>query len=366
MKQSDTKDGEKLMGRIDLKGKTILITGVAGFIGAALAERMLRDESDVRIIGVDDMNDYYDPALKRARLRCVEEAAQETSAGERFVFLEKSISDREAMRELFEDERPELVVNLAAQAGVRYSVEAPYEFVDSNIIGFFNILECCRDFPVEHLIYASSSSVYGANEKVPYSTDDMTDSPVSLYAATKKCNEVLAYAYSELYDIPATGLRFFTVYGPWGRPDMAYYSFAEKLAGGEKIRLFNYGKCERDFTYIDDIVEGVMRIAVRVPEAKNPGSARANVYNIGNSEKTGLFDFARMLYEGLLRAGVLPEGFDLDGHIELAPMQQGDVPVTCADVSGLEQDCGFRPKIGLEDGLGKFCEWFAEYNGKAF
>lgn len=354
------------MGRIDLNGKTVLITGAAGFIGAALAERMLSDVSDIRIIGVDDMNDYYDPALKRARLRRVEEAAQGSSAGGKFVFIEKSITDREAMNDLFEVERPGIVVNLAAQAGVRYSVEAPYEFLDSNINGFFNILECCRDFPVEHLVYASSSSVYGANWKVPYSTEDMTDSPVSLYAATKKCNEVLAYAYSEMYGIPATGLRFFTVYGPWGRPDMAYYLFADKLVKGEKIQLYGYGKCERDFTYIDDIIEGVMRVAGSAPEAEGRGDAAARVYNIGNSEKTGLFDFVRTLCAELQRTGVLPEGFDPDDHIELAPLQPGDVPVTYADVSSLEQDFGFRPETELGDGLRKFCEWFAEYKGAAF
>lgn len=345
--------------------RTILVTGAAGFIGAALCERIIRDMErgaikGARIIAVDEMNDYYDTALKEARLEGLHRSAAKGS----FVFIEKSISDREAAEAVFREYHPDIVVNLAAHAGVLYSIDDPYAFMDSNVTGFFNILECCRNYPVEHLVYASSASVYGANEKEPYAEDDMTDSPVSLYAATKKCDELLAFAYSKLFGIPATGLRFFTVYGPAGRPDMAYYIFADRLAHGESIDLYNYGDCRRDFTYIDDIVEGVMRVARSAPSAgEGAGGAPHRIYNIGSGRTTGLMDFVQVLAGELKRAEVLAEDFDLESHICLKPLQPGDVPVTCADISGLENDLGFVPETDIRDGLRRFCEWYAEYGG---
>ena len=348
------------MKKISLENKTLLVTGAAGFIGAALCGRLLSDYDGITIVGVDDMNEYYDPALKRHRLERLAE-----SAGERFIFENEDISDKDAIARLFEKYRPDIVVNLAAQAGVRYSIEAPYEYLDTNIAGFFNILECCRNYPVEHLVFASSSSVYGANSKVPYSTDDITDAPVSLYAATKKCNELLAYSYSELYGIPATGLRFFTVYGPAGRPDMAYYKFADTLTAGGTIQIYNYGNCERDFTYIDDIVEGITRVMEGAPEPDGEaGRAAYAVYNIGSGKKTNLMEFVEILEEELTRTGVLGEGFDFGAHTESVPMQQGDVEVTLADVSGLERDFGYRPGTQLRDGLRRFAEWYAGWIGQ--
>ena len=351
-----------MMKEVDLKGKTILVTGAAGFIGAALCGRLMDEFDDIKLIGLDEMNDYYDPRLKELRLS----GLTVRTGGDSFEFINMSISDKASLDGLFEKYRPDVVVNLAAHAGVRYSIVDPYAFLNSNIVGFFNILECCRHFPVEHLVYASSSSVYGANEKVPYSEADKTDSPVSLYAATKKANEVLAYSYAEMFKVPSTGLRFFTVYGPAGRPDMAYYGFADKLTRGETIELFNYGECERDFTYIDDIVEGIFRVMQGAPQAGEEGrKAPFSVYNIGNSDKVGLFDFVRTLCEELKRAGALDEDFDLDAHIRLEPLQPGDVPVTFADVSGLEKDFGFHPSTSLREGLRSFCEWYAGYSDRA-
>lgn len=351
--------------------KTILITGAAGFIGANLVKKLLKDYDAQTIVGIDSVNDYYDVSLKEYRLQELDILAQ-TSDTE-WVFLRGNIADKKMIEEVFETYHPDIVVNLAAQAGVRYSITHPDVYIESNLIGFYNILEACRHSydngakGVEHLVYASSSSVYGSNKKVPYSTDDPVDHPVSLYAATKKSNELLAHAYSKLYDIPSTGLRFFTVYGPAGRPDMAYFGFTNKLVKGEKIRIFNYGNCKRDFTYVDDIVEGVIRVMQRAPERKKgedglPVPPYA-LYNIGNSHPENLLDFVDILQQELIRAGVLPATYDFEAHKELVPMQAGDVPVTYADTSALERDFGYKPNTSLRDGLRKFAEWYKEFYG---
>lgn len=351
--------------------KTILITGAAGFIGANLVKKLLKDYDAQTIVGIDSVNDYYDVSLKEYRLQELDILAQ-TSDTE-WVFLRGNIADKKMIEDVFETYHPGIVVNLAAQAGVRYSITHPDVYIESNLIGFYNILEACRHSydngakGVEHLVYASSSSVYGSNKKVPYSTDDPVDHPVSLYAATKKSNELLAHAYSKLYDIPSTGLRFFTVYGPAGRPDMAYFGFTNKLVKGEKIRIFNYGNCKRDFTYVDDIVEGVIRVMQRAPERKRgedglPVPPYA-LYNIGNSHPENLLDFVDILQQELIRAGVLPETYDFETHKELVPMQAGDVPVTYADTSALEHDFGYKPSTSLRDGLRKFAEWYKEFYG---
>ena len=353
---------------ITLNGKTVLVTGVAGFIGSNLAKRLLTDYADLRVVGIDSITDYYDVTLKYDRLKGLEEF------GDRFVFIHDSIANREIIIRLFDEYKPSIVVNLAAQAGVRYSITNPDAYVESNLIGFYNILEACRhsydngQTGVEHLVYASSSSVYGSNKKVPYSTDDKVDNPVSLYAATKKSNELLAHAYSKLYNIPSTGVRFFTVYGPAGRPDMAYFGFTDKLVKGEKIRIFNYGNCKRDFTYIDDIIEGVVRVMQHTPERITGEDGLPlppyKVYNIGNSHPENLLDFVDILQQELVRAGILPEDYDFEAHKELVPMQPGDVPVTYADTTPLEQDFGFKPATSLKDGLRVFAEWYAKFHGK--
>ncbi|MBQ6473999.1 MAG: NAD-dependent epimerase/dehydratase family protein [Victivallales bacterium] len=354
---------------IDLTGKTILVTGAAGFIGAALVERLLATGQRMSLVGIDNLNDYYDPALKHHRLHRLSRCAENSAAD--WTFCQGSIADRNLITECFGKWRPSVVVNLAAQAGVRYSIDHPDVYIESNLIGFYNILEACRHSydggatGVEHLVYASSSSVYGGNRKVPFSTDDMTDHPVSLYAATKKSNELLAHAYSKLYAIPATGLRFFTVYGPAGRPDMFYYSATEKLLRGETIQIFNYGNCQRDFTYIDDIVEGVMRVMQGAPPRALGEDglplAPCAVYNIGGGSPENLLAFVTTLQEELVRAGILPADYDFAAHQKLVAMQPGDVPVTFADSSALEQDYGFRPAIGIREGLRRFAEWFREY-----
>ena len=343
---------------LDLKGKTVLITGAAGFIGANLALRLLKEGNTGRIVGIDNMNDYYDVRLKEYRLRQLEEYSN-------FEFIKGDIADKDKIEELFEKYKPSVVVNLAAQAGVRYSITNPDAYIQSNLVGFFNILEACRNNPVEHLVYASSSSVYGSNKKVPYSTDDRVDNPVSLYAATKKSNELMAHAYAKLYNIPCTGLRFFTVYGPAGRPDMAYFGFTDKLVRGEKIQIFNYGNCKRDFTYIDDIVEGVVRVMQGAPEKKNGDDGLPippyAVYNIGNHSPENLLDFVTILQEELTDAGVLPKDYDFESHKELVPMQPGDVPVTYADTQALERDYGFSPDTPLRNGLRRFARWYKEF-----
>lgn len=350
--------------KIDLENKRIFITGVAGFIGSNLAKRLLSTVAGVRVVGLDNMNHYYDVRLKEARLNELEQF-------ENFRFVKGNLADKALIESIFEKHRPEIVVNLGAQAGVRYSITNPDAYVEANLIGFYNILEACRHSydeghtPVAHLVYASSSSVYGSNKKVPYSTEDKVDNPVSLYAATKKSNELMAHAYSKLYNIPATGLRFFTVYGPAGRPDMAYFGFTNKLLKGETIQIFNYGNCKRDFTYVDDIVEGVVRVMQGAPERKNgedglPVPPYA-IYNIGNQNPENLLDFVRILQEELIRAGVLPEDYDFEAHKKLVPMQPGDVPVTYADTSALERDFGYKPSTGLREGLRKFAEWYAEF-----
>ena len=351
---------------IILNGKTVLVTGVAGFIGSNLAKRLLTDYAELQVIGIDSITDYYDVSLKHDRLKGLEEF------GDRFVFIHDSIANREIIIRLFDEYKPAIVVNLAAQAGVRYSITNPDAYVESNLIGFYNILEACRhsydngQTGVEHLVYASSSSVYGSNKKVPYSTDDKVDNPVSLYAATKKSNELLAHAYSKLYNIPSTGLRFFTVYGPAGRPDMAYFGFTDKLVKGEKIRIFNYGNCKRDFTYIDDIVEGVVRVMQHAPERitgeDGPPLPPYKVYNIGNSQPENLLDFVDILQQELVRAGVLPANYAFEAHKELVPMQPGDVPVTYADTTPLEHDFGFKPSTFLRNGLRVFAEWYAKFH----
>ena len=342
--------------------QTILITGAAGFIGAHLAQSLLRDASGFRVVGLDNLCDYYDVRLKEARLRTI---GQTAVCPEDWTFLRGNIADRAFVEKVFARYQPAVVVNLAAQAGVRYSIDHPDVYIESNIVGFYNLLEACRAHPVEHLVYASSSSVYGGNQKVPFSTDDKVDTPVSLYAATKKADELLAHAYAKLYSIPCTGLRFFTVYGPAGRPDMAYFSFTSKLLRGETIEIFNYGNCKRDFTYIDDIVEGIRRV-MRKPPARKTGEDGLPlppyaVYNIGNSHPENLLDFVRILSEELVRAGVLPEDFDFAAHRRLIPMQPGDVPVTYADTSALERDFGFRPQTPLREGLRRFAEWYKAF-----
>lgn len=352
------------------KQKNILITGSAGFIGSNLVLELLRTQSPVHIIGIDNMNSYYDVSIKEYRLRQIEKSASEHPESA-WTFIRGSIADKPLIDRIFEEYKPSVVVNLAAQAGVRYSITNPDAYIESNMIGFYNILEACRhsydngNTGVEHLVYASSSSVYGSNKKVPYSTDDKVDNPVSLYAATKKSNELMAHAYSKLYNIPSTGLRFFTVYGPAGRPDMAYFGFTNKLLEGKTIEIFNYGNCKRDFTYIDDIVEGVKRIMKQPPERKNGEDGLPlppyAVYNIGNSNPENLLDFVTILQEELIRAGVLPEDYDFESHKKLVPMQAGDVPVTYADTSALERDFGFRPSTSLRDGLRKFAEWYKEF-----
>ena len=338
--------------------KTIFITGASGFIGSNLANRVLTTEPDTKVIGLDNMNDYYDVRIKEARLT-------ELQNFENYIFVKGNLADKALINSIFEEHHPDIVVNLGAQAGVRYSITNPDAYIESNMIGFYNILEACRHYPVEHLVYASSSSVYGSNKKVPYSTDDKVDNPVSLYAATKKSNELMAHAYSKLYNIPSTGLRFFTVYGPAGRPDMAYFGFTNKLVNGETIKIFNYGNCKRDFTYVDDIVEGVVRVMAKAPEKKNGEDGLPippyAVYNIGNSNPENLLDFVQILSEELVRAGVLPADYDFETHKELVPMQPGDVPVTFADTEPLERDFGFKPHTPLRDGLRKFAEWYKEF-----
>ena len=351
---------------VDLKGKTILVTGAAGFVGANLVEELMKTVEDLHIVGMDSVNDYYDPSIKEYRLRRIEElAAKKPNA--RWTFVRGNIADKALIFRLFEEHRFSVAVNLAAQAGVRYSITNPDAYIESNILGFYNILEACRAYPVEHLVYASSSSVYGSNTKIPYSTDDPVDNPVSLYAATKKSNELMAHAYSKLYNIPSTGLRFFTVYGPAGRPDMAYFGFTNQLIRGETIKIFNYGNCKRDFTYVDDIVEGVKRIMQCAPEKKNGEDGLPvppyRVYNIGNNSPEKLMDFVTILAEELIRAKVLPESFDLPAHYALVPMQPGDVPITYADTSALERDFGFKPSTSLREGLRRFAEWYRDYYG---
>lgn len=349
--------------KVDLNNKTILVTGSPGFIGANLVLRLLKEMKSGIVISLDNMNDYYDPALKEYRLGLIEEAAKASPV--KHVFIKGSIADKCLIDQIFADYRPAVVVNLAAQAGVRYSIDHPDVYIESNLIGFYNILEACRHNPVEHLVYASSSSVYGGNKKVPFSTDDKVDNPVSLYAATKKSDELLAHAYSKLYNIPSTGLRFFTVYGPAGRPDMFYFSATNTLSKGGTIKIFNYGNCKRDFTYVDDIVEGVLRVMQGAPEkmAGEDGLPLPPyaVYNIGGGQPENLLDYISTLQEELVRATVLPEDYDFEGHRELVGMQPGDVPVTYADSEALERDYGFRPTIGIRDGLRKFAEWYKGY-----
>lgn len=347
-----------------LKKNTILVTGAAGFIGANLVLKLLRLKYPVNIIGIDDLNDYYDVSLKEYRLRQIEREVENCSDSI-WKFVKGSISDNEIIERIFKLYTPSIVINLAAQAGVRYSITNPEVYIESNILGFYNILEACRHYPVEHLVYASSSSVYGSNKKVPYSTEDKVDNPVSLYAATKKSNELMAHAYSKLYNIPSTGLRFFTVYGPAGRPDMAYFGFTNKLREGKTIELFNYGNCKRDFTYIDDIVEGVIRVMKKPPVKEDGGDGLPippyALYNIGNSNPENLLDFVQILSEELIRAGVLPEDYDFEAHKKLVPMQPGDVPVTYADTTALERDFGFKPSTPLREGLRKFAEWYKDF-----
>ncbi len=338
---------------VELKGKTVLITGAAGFIGSNLVKCLMEMNQDITIIGLDNVNDYYEVALKEARLT-------ELSQYTKFTFIKGNIADKGLLESIFEKYKPQLVVNLAAQAGVRYSITNPDAYIEANIMGFYNILECCRHNPVEHLIYASSSSVYGMNKKIPYSTEDKVDLPVSLYAATKKSNELMAHAYSKLYDIPSTGLRFFTVYGPAGRPDMAYFGFTNKLRAGEKIQIFNYGNCKRDFTYIDDIVTGVVKVMQKAPDANEDG-VKYKVYNIGNNQPENLLDFVDILQQELIRAGVLEADYAFEAHKELVPMQPGDVEMTYADVDDLIRDFGFKPETSLRDGLRAFAEWYKAY-----
>lgn len=350
-----------VQNNVSLKGKTVLVTGAAGFIGSNLVKRLFKDIDDIKIIGIDSITDYYDVNIKYERLKEIE------SLNRDWTFVKGSIADREIVRKLFTENRIAVVVNLAAQAGVRYSITNPDAYMESNIIGFYNILEACRHHEVEHLVYASSSSVYGANKKVPYSTDDKVDNPISLYAATKKSNELMAHCYSKLYNIPSTGLRFFTVYGPAGRPDMAYFGFTDKLRWGRKIQIFNYGNCKRDFTYVDDIVEGVVRVMQHAPEKKMGEDGLPvppyKIYNIGNNSPENLLDFVTILQEELVRAGVLPKDYDFEAHKELVPMQPGDVPVTYADTSALEEDFGFKPSTSLREGLRRFAEWYGRYYG---
>ena len=349
--------------KVDLNNKTILVTGSPGFIGANLVLRLLKEMKSGTVISLDNMNDYYDPALKEYRLGLIEEAAKTSPV--KHIFIKGSIADKGLIDQVFAEYKPAVVVNLAAQAGVRYSIDHPDVYIESNLIGFYNILEACRHNPVEHLVYASSSSVYGGNKKVPFSTEDKVDNPVSLYAATKKSDELLAHAYSKLYNIPSTGLRFFTVYGPAGRPDMFYFSATNTLSKGGTIKIFNYGNCKRDFTYVDDIVEGVIRVMQGAPEkmAGEDGLPLPPyaVYNIGGGQPENLLDYISTLQEELVRAKVLPEDYDFEGHRELVGMQAGDVPVTYADSEALDRDYGFTPKIGIREGLRKFAEWYKEY-----
>lgn len=355
---------KSVKAKIDLKGKTVLVTGAAGFIGSFLSERLLSDFEDIRVIGFDSVNDYYDIRLKESRLEKLQKHRN-------FIFIKANLADKDKVSEVFREYSPQIVVNLAAQAGVRYSITNPDAYIESNIIGFYNILEACRHSyddgatPVEHLVYASSSSVYGSNKKVPYSTDDKVDNPVSLYAATKKSDELMAHAYSKLYNIPSTGLRFFTVYGPAGRPDMAYFGFTDKLLRGETIRFFNHGNCKRDFTYIDDIVEGVVRVMQGAPERKDgedglPVPPYA-VYNIGNQNPKNLLDFVDILQQELIAAGVLPNDYNVEAHKQLVPMQPGDVPVTYADTTPLERDYGYKPSTDLRTGLRNFARWYKDF-----
>lgn len=351
------------MTKVELNGKNILVTGSPGFIGANLVMRLLKEMKSGTVISFDMMNDYYDPKLKEYRLREIEKVAEKSAA--KHVFVKGNLADKEKLDSVFAEYKPAVVVNLAAQAGVRYSIDHPDSYVESNLIGFFNVLEDCRSFPVEHLVYASSSSVYGGNKKVPFSTDDKVDNPVSLYAATKKSNELMAHAYSKLYNIPSTGLRFFTVYGPAGRPDMFYFGATNKLVAGEGIKIFNYGNCKRDFTYIDDIVEGVLRVMQGAPEKVNGEDGLPippyAVYNIGGGTPENLLDYISTLQEELVRAGILPADYDFETHRELVGMQPGDVPVTYADSAALERDYGFTPKIGIREGLRAFAEWYKEF-----
>ncbi len=337
----------------DLKNESIFITGVAGFIGSFLAKRLFETVAGVKIIGLDNMNDYYDVRLKESRL-------EELNQNKNFIFIKGNLADNELIMSIFKEYKPKIVVNLGAQAGVRHSITNPDAYVESNLVGFFNILDGCRHYPVEHLVYASSSSVYGNNKKIPYSTEDKVDNPISFYAATKKSNELMAHSYSKLYGIPTTGLRFFTVYGPAGRPDMAYFSFTNKLLAGETIQIFNYGNCKRDFTYIEDIVTGVINVIKKTPDADENG-VRYKVYNIGNNQPENLLDFVDVLQQELIRAGVLPEDYDFEAHKELVPMQPGDVEVTYADVDELVRDFGFKPSTPLRDGLRKFAEWYKDF-----
>lgn len=346
------------MSKVNLEKKTILVTGAAGFIGANLVRRICEESPSSTVIGIDSLNDYYDVTLKEYRLKELEKYPS-------FVFIKGNIADKPLMFEIFEKYRPAAAVNLAAQAGVRYSITNPDAYVESNLIGFFNILEACRHYPVEHLVYASSSSVYGSNQKVPYSTEDKVDNPVSLYAATKKSDELMAHAYSKLYNIPSTGLRFFTVYGPAGRPDMAYFGFTDKLVKGQTIEIFNYGNCKRDFTYVDDIVEGVVRVMGKAPDKRDGEDGLPippyAIYNIGNQNPENLLDFVRILSEELVLAKVLPENYDFEAHKKLVPMQPGDVPVTYADTGALERDFGYKPGTDLRTGLRRFAQWYAEF-----
>ncbi|WP_455970863.1 NAD-dependent epimerase/dehydratase family protein [Bacteroides congonensis] len=346
---------------LDLEGKDVLITGAAGFIGSNLVKRLFRDVKDIKVIGIDSITDYYDVNIKYERLKEIEALNRD------WAFVHASIADKKTIERIFTENEISVVVNLAAQAGVRYSITNPDAYIQSNLIGFYNILEACRYHEVDHLVYASSSSVYGSNKKVPYSTDDKVDNPVSLYAATKKSNELMAHAYSKLYNIPSTGLRFFTVYGPAGRPDMAYFGFTNKLREGKNIQIYNYGHCKRDFTYVDDIVEGVIRVMQHAPEKQNGEDGLPippyKVYNIGNNSPENLLDFVNILQEELIRANVLPQDYDFEAHKELVPMQPGDVPVTYADMAPLEEDFGFKPLTSLRTGLRAFAEWYARYYG---
>lgn len=348
---------------VNLEGKTVLVTGAAGFIGSNLVKRLFKDVKNIRVVGFDSISDYYDVNIKHERLAEIEALNRD------WRFVKANLADKDAIDNLFAEEKFSVVVNLAAQAGVRYSITNPGSYIEANLIGFYNILEACRNNEVEHLVYASSSSVYGSNKKVPYSTDDKVDNPVSLYAATKKSNELMAHAYSKLYNIPSTGLRFFTVYGPAGRPDMAYFGFTNKLREGKTIQIFNYGNCKRDFTYVDDIVEGVVRIMQHAPEKQNGEDGLPippyKVYNIGNNSPENLLDFVTILQEELIAAKVLPADYDFEAHKELVPMQPGDVPVTYADTSALEQDFGFKPSTSLREGLRAFAQWYAKYYGTA-
>ncbi len=353
-----------LTQNVNLNGKTVLVTGAAGFIGSNLVKELIKTVDEIKIVGIDNMNDYYDVSIKEYRLREIEKLAAEKASCE-WIFIKGNIADRALMDECFEKYGFDVVVNLAAQAGVRYSITNPDVYIESNIIGFYNILEACRNHPVEHLVYASSSSVYGSNKKIPYSTDDKVDNPVSLYAATKKSNELMAHSYSKLYNIPSTGLRFFTVYGPAGRPDMAYFGFTNKLRAGDNIQIFNFGNCKRDFTYVDDIVEGVKRVMQCAPEKENGEDGLPvppyRVYNIGNNSPENLLDFVDILQQELIRAEVLPADYDFEAHKQLVPMQAGDVPVTYADTSALERDFGFKPSTSLREGLRKFAEWYKDF-----